>query len=260
VEAFYFGPQRSLYGVLHSDGRPPGGTAALICAPVGQEHVRTHFVLTRLARGLASQGVPTLRFDYYGCWDSLGESGDATIGRWQQDVAAAHAELRRRTGAERVVGVGARLGATLLLGQADFARWVLWDPVIDGSGFHAEAARLQRQYLLSTRHLRALHSPRRARGGEELLGSFFSDAALAELKKLSVLERLNRATVPLRWLITSEPERQRALFDSLAAGRAASGREELEPDCGWQEISRVDDILPDVGISRALAAMVREGL
>ena len=110
---FHFGPDDSLYGVMHH-AAAAGDRAVLVCGAVGQEQVRAHFVLGRLARALALAGVPTMRFDYYGVGDSLGDGPVASVARWQRDVAAAAAELRRQTGARHVIGVGVRLGALLL--------------------------------------------------------------------------------------------------------------------------------------------------
>ena len=91
---FHFGPDESLYGVVHH-AAAAGDRAVLVCGAVGQEQVRAHFVLGRLARALALAGVPTMRFDYYGVGDSLGDGPVASVARWQRDVASAAAELRR---------------------------------------------------------------------------------------------------------------------------------------------------------------------
>ena len=63
--------------------------------------------------------------------------------RWQADVASAHAELKRRTGTERVTAIGVRLGATLLctaLARLDVERVILWDPILDGATYVARAS------------------------------------------------------------------------------------------------------------------------
>ncbi len=256
VEAFHFGHENSLYGVLYTGA--PGGGAALICSAVGPEDVRTHFILTRLARQLALQGVSVLRFDYFGCSDSLGESIDATLGRWQRDIKDAYDELVRRTSADEITGIGVRLGATLLGNTAKdlaLAKLVLWDPIDDGSRHYTEMAEMHRRYLRSIQDLRAGRPPKRVRGGEEFLGTTYSDAALSELKAL----RLAPIAAPTRveWLVTSQAVRQRALFRRVTGGRAGCNVETIEFDSCWDDAARLDDILPDVGVTKALAAMVR---
>ena len=262
IETFHFGHARSLYGVLHAGDSDSckAEQAVLICSPVGQEHVRTHFILNRLSRQLASQGVPVLRFDYFGCADSLGSGIEAGCERWQNDIVDAYRELIHRTGARHVVGVGARLGGTLLcaaMRRLDLARLVLWDPIGDGARFHAVMSEMQRRYVRATQDLRRGRKPRSVQGGQELLGATYSDAAIRELKALKLAPTESRGSMPLRWLVTSEPGLQQAHFQRVGKGRGDSRLERLEFDCAWHDIAQMSEVLPDVGISKTLADMVR---
>ncbi|MEO6574350.1 MAG: AMP-binding protein, partial [Polyangiaceae bacterium] len=255
AETFHFGPENSLYGVFYPGA---GDRAALLCSPTGPEHVRTHFILTRLARLLALQGVSVLRFDYYGCADSLGESIEASCDRWQRDITDAFAELRRRTNAASVTGIGVRLGATLLASAAKelaFSRLVFWDPVGAGSQLYAEMAEMHRKYLRSMQDLRMGERPEDIRGGEQLLGTSYSDAALRELKTLR-LDSIAPAT-KVEWLVTSQNARQKSLYESVVGAREDCHLVTIDFDSCWDDAGRLDDILPDVGIAKALAAMVR---
>jgi amino acid adenylation domain-containing protein len=259
-EIFHFGPEKSLYGVLHASGHT-SDSAVVVAAPLGQENVRARFVLTRLARELARAGTPVLLFDYFGCGDSLGASSDAALARWESDIAAADHELRSRTGARRVAGLGVRLGGLLLCRAAlglELGRIVLWDPVHDGAVYHRSLVRMQRAYLRSVAPLRfwAL------RGSEpppcELLGTSYSAAALAELEALTLPPLLSASRAEIRWLATSGPECEAALASSVRAKIARLSVECLDYDCGWCDVRELEDVLPDVGISRALGAMLKE--
>jgi amino acid adenylation domain-containing protein len=235
LELFHFGPENSLFGALH--GIPCGATdhAVLICSPLGHEYVRAHFILQRLARQLSVAGIPTLRFDYFGCRDSLGESHEATCSRWQRDIIAACHELQQRTHASRITAVGVRLGATLLAGAASrlsVAKLVLWDPVRNGAEHHAELAELHRRYLRGASLLPFRLPGWLANAGQELLGSTYSAAALRELAALHL-----------------EP---------LASDQRCRV-ETVQLDCAWQDLGHLEDMLPDVGTSRALFQSVLEG-
>jgi pimeloyl-ACP methyl ester carboxylesterase len=127
----------------------------LLCPPVGQALVRTHRVYRQLADGLATRGVPVLRFDYRGSGDS---AGDSLAMDWQHcldDIRSAAAELRVRSGCAMVVGFGAHLGGSLALAaasKAGLARLILWDPVLEGDGHVATLDRLQEALRVDPMH------------------------------------------------------------------------------------------------------------
>ncbi|MFT4103021.1 MAG: hypothetical protein QM674_18705 [Burkholderiaceae bacterium] len=175
---------RRLAAILHEPVPPPGApasapasatlpaptpaaagaarqpTALLVCNPFGQEAVRVHRMQRVLCEQLLRGGLPSLRFDYYGAGESMGDDEQADPCGWVGDVLAADRALRARTGATRVLWFGARLGATLaLLASASASAsasadarpdgLVLWEPVIDGAAYVR---------CLSQDHERALRS------------------------------------------------------------------------------------------------------
>jgi hypothetical protein len=215
--------------------------AALICAPVGHEYARSQFILNNLAGRLAALGVPTLRFDYHGVGDALGESGAGSCLRWQEDIVEASLELRRRTDAEQLTVVGARLGATLasnVLARLGARRLVLWDAIVQGDEYRESLVKSHRRYLRGEAHLRF---PRRfqhvKKDEHELLGLVLSRAGLRELSDLSLSLPARGTRGLIRWLVTAT---------------------DLGFDCGWDDVGQVDLILPDVGITKALAALAVE--
>jgi amino acid adenylation domain-containing protein len=236
VETFHFGADRSLYGVLHHQGDAEADMAALLCGAVGQEAVRSRFVLKQLARTLARQGVPTLSFDYFGCGDSLGESSEASATRWQEDIVDAAEELRQRTRATRVVALGVRLGALLLCraaSQIAAARLVLWDPVRNGADHFAELRRQQRVYLRAITPLRLPNFRWQQPPPRELLGTHYSKAALASLEN-SRLEPVVRD------------------------GKDITRCLDTEAACGWSDLARLEDVVPDLEISARLRTLLTE--
>ncbi|AHX13680.1 alpha/beta hydrolase [Dyella jiangningensis] len=141
---FYFGPGRELFGFYHP-APALGGTAVLLCPPLGAEQIRCHRLYRQLAHGLAESSFPVLRFDYYGTGDSAGGSRDVTWTRCLADVATAATELRARSGAQRILAFGTRLGANAALEatEAVLAGVVAWDAIADGAALVRELDQMQ---------------------------------------------------------------------------------------------------------------------
>ncbi|NOT28044.1 MAG: amino acid adenylation domain-containing protein [Acidobacteria bacterium] len=139
-EVFFFGePDRHLFGALTTPGVRPKRTGILVCPSWGVEYMRAYRGLNRLSERLAEHGYAVLRFDYASTGDSAGDSADARVEEWLENIAAADAELRHRTGVRDVCLVGLRLGA--LLAQRAVGRGlrvshlVLWDPPPNGASW-----------------------------------------------------------------------------------------------------------------------------
>jgi pimeloyl-ACP methyl ester carboxylesterase len=138
MRPFYFGDAgRELFGVYHAPLRdPPRRSAVLLCHAICHEYMKTHWAIRRLALGLAGLGFPVLKFDYRGCGDSSGESGDWSLDRWREDVVTAAAELRRLAGTSEMTIVGLRVGACVAARATadipDVRELVLWNPVVKG--------------------------------------------------------------------------------------------------------------------------------
>jgi alpha/beta superfamily hydrolase len=141
-EAIWFGPgERPLAGFLHEPSDPPIG-GVVICPPFAYEATCAHRTLRRIADRLAEQGHLALRFDYEGTGASSGSGfGSGLLDRWQRNVLAGVAELRRR-GVQRPTLVGLRLGAALACAaagrDADLGGLALWAPVTSGRRYWRE--------------------------------------------------------------------------------------------------------------------------
>jgi uncharacterized protein len=161
-----------LFGCYHAPSiRRLGAPAVLVCHPFGQEYIRSHRALGRLADMLADSGLPALRFDQYGCGDSPGDTEAGTVDRWIADMSLAAAELRRRSGSRAIAVVGLRFGATLAwlaaprLGAVE--SMVLWQPVIDGRAYLDELTVGHRRML---RLIYTKTSRKQQNTGEESFG------------------------------------------------------------------------------------------
>lgn len=135
-----------LYAVYHP---VPGGAAApmgvVIVPPISAEQLSGYRSEVLLARVLAREGVASIRFHPRGQGDSGGDSAMLTLPSLVTDTRAAFAELARRSGTRRMVGVGVRFGALVLAaaiaaGETPEAL-VLWEPVHESQGYFRELLR-----------------------------------------------------------------------------------------------------------------------
>jgi pimeloyl-ACP methyl ester carboxylesterase/acyl carrier protein len=188
-EAFHFGEApRRLYGILTRPALPRRDEALLICQSWGIEYMRSHRALHLLAEQLAAAGFHVMRFDYHGTGDSAGDSTDAQVGQWLDDIRDAAQELRTRSGLKQVRLLGHRLGG-LLAAAAQQRHGVaqgllLWDPPANGAQW------LQQQRDLNLASYRTWNA-QRARAARlppppplELFGQPVSEAWLAEVGEL----------------------------------------------------------------------------
>ena len=90
-DATYFGDESGagLFGLLqHTTRSRASDESVLICYPAPQETMRTYWAYKHLAHELARLGIQSLRFDYSGTGDSLGDSQGLNCERWQEEVSA----------------------------------------------------------------------------------------------------------------------------------------------------------------------------
>jgi pimeloyl-ACP methyl ester carboxylesterase len=116
-----------------------GDTGVILCSGLSQEASSAHRPFRQLADSLARAGYPAIRFDYPGTGDSCDEAGTEAWDAWLKSIHAAADWIRARTGVERVVLIGLRIGAMLaaLVAQQrkDVAGLVLLEPVLRGRSF-----------------------------------------------------------------------------------------------------------------------------
>jgi len=221
LEPVYFGQSRALFGCLHTPRGPlQQGCGVVICPAAGPEYIRCHRSLRVLAALLARAGYPVLRFDYFATGDSLGEGEDATLARWQADIADAVRFMRGRYRATRLTLLGVRMGAALALRhvieRGGIERLVLWDPLVTGQSFvdelHLRTAQ-QEQWLVER------HGPRpesvQADGPRDLFGFRYSISMLDEFAALDLLALRAEASASSFILDNCEDEKTVALTENL---------------------------------------------
>lgn len=140
MEAFYFGPSETyLFGAFHPRQGMSRNEAIILCNPFGQEYLRAHKSIRRLAINLANLGYPVLRFDYRGTGDSAGDINGVSADQWVSDIGHAIQELQDVAAVPKVALIGLRLGALLAAKAAtendQVSRLVMWDPIVDGAAY-----------------------------------------------------------------------------------------------------------------------------
>jgi pimeloyl-ACP methyl ester carboxylesterase len=194
---------------------------------MGREYVLAHRAYRRLAVLLSNAGFPTLRFDLYGCGDSGGEFEQAGIRQWLTDVSTAIDEVKARCSFPGICLVGFRLGASLSMmagaERDDIESIVLWDPIVSGRAYIEELKALHKTMLSHSyeRRRRWIIGSKRT----EILGFPFSDAMLAELRAVDLLEIGEK---PAKRLLVVESREERALGELTASLRAAGVNAECQ--------------------------------
>ena len=152
-EPIFFGAaKRPLFGWFHLPAQLEvskcQNLGLVICNPFGYEAICAHRSLKHFAKATANLGLPCLRFDYDGTGDSFGNDFDPERMRaWISSVHQAIDALKNRTGLDRVVLLGVRLGATLAALAAaertDVIGLVAIAPVLAGKAYLHELRALQ---------------------------------------------------------------------------------------------------------------------
>lgn len=133
-----------LYTVLTTPAGAAPSRVVLVCPPTFEEHGRSYVILRELARRLGAAGIATLRFDYVGVGESLGEPDAFTMSAATADIAFLASWLRERFPAARLVPLGVRFGARLVVDalaamirdpKANLGPPILWDPVLDARDY-----------------------------------------------------------------------------------------------------------------------------
>jgi uncharacterized protein len=192
MKPFYFSSsQKSLFGIYHSPGPNVSRDSGIVlCQPIGDEYIQSHRAFRQLALCLAKAGFPVLRFDYYGCGDSGGDSDEGSIDQWRTDIGMAITELKEISGVPKVSLIGARLGATLaaLVGfdRNDVNTIVLWEPIFNGKNYFKELIATHREWRLQNEWLRKTPGTQNHDNFVEILGFEISNELRLDLDNLNL--------------------------------------------------------------------------
>ena len=179
-----------LYGVYHSPAKVSQShpRAVVICTPLGQEYIRSHWACKLLAKQLARGGAHVLRFDLSGHGNSSGDiDQQQSLQSWTHDIGQAIDWIRDKSNATSVMLLGLRFGATLAALTAeqrpDVHSLVAWEPVVDGASY---LQKLRKMHARMVDLWVSKTSTRSDTKREEILGFEFSRALLNEIEQVKL--------------------------------------------------------------------------
>lgn len=201
-------------------GGMPLNQAFIYLHPFAEEMNKSRRMAVLQAKAFAAMGVGVLQIDLYGCGDSEGDFGDATWAIWKDDIAHARQWLIQK-GFVSIHFWGLRLGALLALDYAasekeriDPAKFVLWQPVINGKLFLTQFLRLRLVNMLlsedagKAQNVQILREKLRAGKPLEIAGYTLSPAMAAAIDELR-LDQLAVGNSEIYWFeITPEAGRE----------------------------------------------------
>lgn len=250
-------------GTLHHTPRLRRRSAAvLLCNPMGEEAARAHRLYRVLATQLERAGYAAQRFDFFGTGDSGGESSDFDIAACQADIELAAAELVRRSGVNRLVLVGLRLGATLAALASERLcprHLVLWDPVVDGAAYLRELAGAHRTYMKAELGEIAWGDRLRVDANgvpEEALGTPITPSLASGLTSIDLTRALPRAE-HISVICTCESAATTKLRERWSEATAVSWLD-MPATVIWNSDAALNNAIVPIDIVHAIVARVEE--
>lgn len=219
MNPIYFGTsEKPLFGIYYlpqnSSVRRSG---VVLCYPMGQEYMWMHRTYRQLATLLARAGFHVLRFDYFGCGDSAGETEEGNVNLWLEDISTAAEELKGSSGVDAVSLVGYRFGATLsaIVGSQrdDVHNIVLWDPVVNGVNYLEELQQTHRVWAENNLPDQGDTSGRN--GNIEVIGFPLTSRLRSDLEQISLLSIEKKIAEHVCFIESGEASGDNALQNHL---------------------------------------------
>ncbi|MDP3980810.1 MAG: alpha/beta hydrolase [Chlamydiota bacterium] len=245
---FFKNADKQLFGVYHpSKFSQTQLEGVLLCYPFGLEYMRTHWAFRQLAQKLTQIGYATLRFDYYGTGDSMGEDG--TIEQWTTDVHAAIHQLVNNSHSNTISMIGCRLGAALavqaLIEGTRVKKLVLWDPIINGKRYINELSNMHQKKLkeISSRYPYTREEITSAET-QELLGYPFPTQLRHSIEKIDLCNASFHGSEQTLLIVSEQREEYLMLQNHISkTAQNATLIHLSDPSSSWKNLRHSDNQL-----------------
>jgi len=221
MHPIYFGSsEKPLFGVYYlPQTHSAQAKGVVLCYPMGQEYMWMHRVYRQMSSLFTRSGFHVLRFDYYGCGDSAGESEEGSIDHWVKDIATAIEEITDAGGLSRVTVIGFRLGATLAAlaarGRKDVESLVLWEPVIKGETYLKQLADMHQSWL--SNNLPSSNQREQENGTFEVIGFPITSQLRQEIERIDLTSLQERLATRVCVFDSSETADNKNLVTELSS-------------------------------------------
>ncbi len=229
----------------------------VMAPPLGWDDICSYRPLRFVARRLAQDGFPVLRFDLPGTGDSSGDAMDGgLLQAWVQSVSDAAAELRRTAGVERIALSGVRFGAMLVLaaaaGAREFEELIVWGAAATGRALLRELRAFANVQL---REYSSGEAPPQPAAGFEVGGFLIAPETQAAIESLD-LSAL--PAMPGRRVLVLTRDELAADAKLVRALEAAQCEVQVKPGHGYAAIMAIPhEAVPPEETSRAMTEFLR---
>jgi hypothetical protein len=198
-EVELFGEATRLFGVRHRPERAgQRDLGVVVCSPILTDFGANYQREVRLARQLASAGVPVQRFHPRGSGHSDGERVELTLETLVEDARSAVARLRDQCSVDRVALLGTRFSAlavAIVAQELDGAPVVLWEPTTRPRTYFREGLRAHAVHQVRVREtggVKDAEAEIERRGFVDLLGIPVGRDLLATAASHGLVEEMGR--------------------------------------------------------------------
>lgn len=262
MNPIYFGTsEMQLFGTYYlPQANLTRSTGVVLCYPMGQEYMWMHRAYRQLATLFTRAGFHVLRFDYYGCGDSGGNSDQGNIDQWLDDISTAIEEMKDSSGVTKVTLVGFRLGATLSVmvseERNDVDSLALWDPVVNGNDYILELVKMHEDWMEN--NLPDKNESYQNNGNLEIMGFPITGRLRGGLEKINLLKIKKQIANQIYLVESGKMKTDGQLSDLLKSLTKTFDFRHIPGSKKWVESAGLDPLAVPIEILQSIVSWATE--